>query len=738
LEQTPPKKGHSMSKLLDAAIAYAAMGWHVFPCFPKKKVPATIRGVKDATTDPDKIRAWWSQIPDANIGLACGEKSGVYVIDVDVDKEKDINGFASMAELGPTLKTVKQTTPRGGAHYFFKAAVPPRNKNGFRPGIDIRGEGYYVILAPSEGDTGVYAWENPPTTTELAQWPEQYRPEPEKPPLDLPPRPRTAPTSPLGAVGVRARASAYLAKCEPAIQGHSGHTALLKAARALVEGFDLTQAEALDMLWSEYNPRCVPPWNPDKPSERRDFERKVTEALKTPKAPAGHLVDSGPEVTEEQLRIGKQIAASLVASLNKPTVVNATDALTFSVPDHLFNVPGFISKVMNYCLQTAPYPNKTLAFAGALSLQAFLCSRKVRTEGDIRPNLYVLALAPSGAGKDWPRKLNKEILYRAGYADAIGDRFASAEGIEDEIFRSPALLFQIDEFDGLIQAMRKTGEPLYENMLSILLTLYGTANSYHYRRKKAGDQTGGSVSNPHLNIFGTAIPIHFYSALNERMLTNGLLSRMLILDAATKRAGQRSGIIDPPEQIVTIAKWWRETACGGDLAMLNPEPMTVHATKDAAYIFDQLRDKCDYEYNAAPQEDELSRTVYARVAEMAQKMALIYAVSVDAGNPVIDSQAANWATELTTTQAKRMLSMAALWACQPEEEKALNRILARLQSANGQTMKHSELSKAMKWDAKVFGARIQTLLERELILETFTPSTGGRPGKVYMLATPEE
>ena len=53
-------------------------------------------------------------------------------------------------------------------------------------------------------------------------------------------------------------------------------------------------------------------------------------------------------------------------------------------------------------------------------------------------------------------------------------------------------------------------------------------------------------------------------------------------------------------------------------------------------------------------------------------------------------------------------------------------------------MKHSELSKAMKWDAKVFGARIQTLLERELILETFTPSTGGRPGKVYMLATPEE
>ena len=723
-----------MNELLDAAIAYAAMGWHIFPCKPLQKVPATPHGVKDATTDPDKIRAWWARWPDANIGLACGEASGVYVVDIDVDETKNINGFAAMADLGPTLKTVKQTTPRGGAHYFFKAAVPPRNKNGFRPGIDIRGEGYYVVLAPSVNGVGRYAWENPPTLHALAEWPEQYRPEPEKPRLawDMP---RPAATRPVGASDIRARASAYLAKCEPAVQGHGGHAALLKAARAMVEGFALSQSETLDLLWSEYNPRCSPPWDQGKASDRRDFERKVTEALKTPKAPAGHLADAGHDVTDAQLEIGRRMAAALLAEPKTPA--KATETQTFTIPEHLYAVPGLVSKVMDYCLQTAPYPNRTLAFAGALALQAFLCSRKVRTEGDIRPNLYLLALAPSGAGKDWPRKLNKEILVRAGYADAIGDRFASAEGIEDEIFRSPSLLFQTDEFDGLIQAMSKTGEPLYENMMAMLLTLYGSASSYHYRRKKAGDQTGGAVCNPHLNLFGTAIPIHFYNALNERMLTNGLLSRMLILDAATKRAGQRSGIIDPPDAIVGIAKWWKEKACGGDLAMVNPEPMTVPATPEAAAIFDGLRDKCDAEYNAAAADDELRRTVYARVGEMAQKLALIYAASANAGEPVIDALAARWAAELATTQANRMLAMAARWACQSEDEKGCAKILAKLESAPDQTMKHSDLADAMKWDRKVFGGRIETLLEREAITAIFMPAKGGRPGRAYVLGNGE-
>jgi hypothetical protein len=85
------------------------------------------------------------------------------------------------------------------------------------------------------------------------------------------------------------------------------------------------------------------------------------------------------------------------------------------LPENLYRVPGFISEVMDHCLDTAPYPNTTLALCGALSLLATLAGRKVRDPGDNRTNLYLLGLAHSASGKDWPRKLNNRILREAGH-----------------------------------------------------------------------------------------------------------------------------------------------------------------------------------------------------------------------------------------------------------------------------------------------------------------------------------
>ena len=68
--------------LLDAARAYAARGWPVFPLVPRDKRPLTQHGVKDATTDPAQLERWWRAHPAANIGLDCGG-AGLVVIDID-------------------------------------------------------------------------------------------------------------------------------------------------------------------------------------------------------------------------------------------------------------------------------------------------------------------------------------------------------------------------------------------------------------------------------------------------------------------------------------------------------------------------------------------------------------------------------------------------------------------------------------------------------------------------------
>lgn len=71
---------------------------------------------------------------------------------------------------------------------------------------------------------------------------------------------------------VRARAIAYLAQCEPAIQGANGSRTTLIAAAKLVHGFELSTSEALELLRDHYNARCRPPW------PERDLVRKVSEA----------------------------------------------------------------------------------------------------------------------------------------------------------------------------------------------------------------------------------------------------------------------------------------------------------------------------------------------------------------------------------------------------------------------------------------------------------------------------
>ena len=81
------------------------------------------------------------------------------------------------------------------------------------------------------------------------------------------------------------------------------------------------------------------------------------------------------------------------------------------LPEDLLRVPGFVSEVMDYCLETAPYPNVTMAFCGALALQAFLAGRKAQDPGGNRTNVYLLGLAHSGSGKDWPRKVNMRIAH---------------------------------------------------------------------------------------------------------------------------------------------------------------------------------------------------------------------------------------------------------------------------------------------------------------------------------------
>lgn len=139
------------------ALRYGRMGLKVFPCRPKGKEPLTPHGHKDATTDLPQIRRWWTQWPDANIGIPTGKASGLLVLDADPRN----GGFESLEALfthHKKTKTVVQITGGGGLHIFFEHPGSMRGKK-LAPGIDVKADGGYIIASPSVHPSGKrYRW----------------------------------------------------------------------------------------------------------------------------------------------------------------------------------------------------------------------------------------------------------------------------------------------------------------------------------------------------------------------------------------------------------------------------------------------------------------------------------------------------------------------------------------------------------------------------------------------------
>lgn len=151
-----------MATLQKYAEFYAGKGLAVFPCKPRGKEPLTPHGCKDATTDAAQIRAWWTKWPDANIGMATGEPSGIVVLDIDVHGEAD--GSESLrdweSEFEPLPRTKTALTGSGGTHYWFRTDKDVRNRTGVLPGVDVRGTGGYVVVPPSVHPNGTpYEWD---------------------------------------------------------------------------------------------------------------------------------------------------------------------------------------------------------------------------------------------------------------------------------------------------------------------------------------------------------------------------------------------------------------------------------------------------------------------------------------------------------------------------------------------------------------------------------------------------
>jgi hypothetical protein len=143
--------------VLADALNLAASGLRVFPCKPRSKLPATPHGFKDASCDPELIQRWWQQGPAYNVAVATGAPSGIFVVDID-----GMPAERAFDELAPEAlpASIEVITARG-RHIWFRhpGGVIPNSVDKVAPGVDVRGDGGYVLAPPSLHPDGKrYAW----------------------------------------------------------------------------------------------------------------------------------------------------------------------------------------------------------------------------------------------------------------------------------------------------------------------------------------------------------------------------------------------------------------------------------------------------------------------------------------------------------------------------------------------------------------------------------------------------
>ena len=402
------------------------------------------------------------------------------------------------------------------------------------------------------------------------------------------------------------------------------------------------------------------------------------------------------------------------------------------LPEELLRVPGFVDLLAAHTLDTAPYPNRVLAFAGALTMLAHLSGRNFRDPRNLRTNIYLLALADSGVGKDYPRKVNMNLATRLNVMGGMADRFASAEGLEDALLVRPCSFFQVDEVDTLFASLADRNDSAMERIYGALLQFATSADTTYAMRKKAIQQTGGKagkfdkirargIREPHLTLFGTAIPKYLFSAISERALENGLLSRCLVIEAGARGKGGTPHFAAFGPELMTMASHLVELGGfdGLDLENLDtvppdpPEPYTVSETEGAIAVRERVTETCEALY--AEGRTTAEKALWSRGAEKTAKLALLYALSENPYDPLITDTAVDWGWRLVSHLTKRLLYQASVYVHDNEFDALRQKALRYLRDYGNGSLNHGKLLQYMHIDSDMMRKVIDTLIQSELI-----------------------
>jgi hypothetical protein len=211
--------------------------------------------------------------------------------------------------------------------------------------------------------------------------------------------------------------------------------------------------------------------------------------------------------------------------------------------ERLTYVPGFVGDITEWIVRSAPRPNRMMALCAATVTVGTIIGRYVRGPTGSATHLYLIILAPTGYGKDWPLQAGPKLLDAVGRPNLIGpSEWTSIVGLTQALEENPLMCCFVDEFGDEIATLNSQKQnPFVWKTLGLLKKTYNAWGVIHTAATRHHESV--RINGPALSVVGAATPEAFFSAFLTRDVKGGVVNRFVSLPY--------EGLKHPPEQQVS-------------------------------------------------------------------------------------------------------------------------------------------------------------------------------------------
>lgn len=407
-----------------------------------------------------------------------------------------------------------------------------------------------------------------------------------------------------------------------------------------------------------------------------------------------------------------------------------------SIATHLLRPPGAVGMMCDWINASAIKPQPILALAASLTAFGAVVGRRVATQTDLRPNLYSLGIAGSGAGKEHARKCVKRLFREVGAIKMLGaERLASDSGLIDAVSNADGTcLFQIDEIGRMLAAIAGAkNAPHLVNIPTVLMEFYSSANTTFLGKQYAQTERK-DIDQPNVCLYGTTVPNRFYAALTGDEVTDGFLARFLVFQSETDDPIEQDVPPDaraPSEGLIDAVKdrlsWPINVAPQGNLDAMRCLPRVLGMDAGATRAFDAL--KRDVTRTKAGLPDEL-KAIWNRAWENASKVALIASAGYGKGDR-ITTECAEFAVDLIMTLTHNLCVAATSHVSADRTDADLKRAARFVRASGADGISRNDLLRLMRCRTRELDEMLRTLVDSGQVAAS-TRKTSGRPVQVLV------